>query len=143
MSPLADFFLPFLLPSAASHAFLLPSLLLAVARKPATCGDDRPDYITLTCGIDGEPRDPVTKQEFNRWVNRIMTYHLEPMKDDLTLCTEALYGKTGEPGKGLVNIRDWICKSAAVSGTIIGAIIAFSLGIVPALRWIGEVRHWW
>jgi hypothetical protein len=98
-----------------------------------------------TCGIEieGSGNTPVTKREFNRWVARVLRYHLVPMKSDMSLCKEALYGSPDHPNKGLINVRDWICRSAAVSGAIIGAIIAFALAIVPIVKWIGDVRGWW
>ena len=95
------------------------------------------------CGIDGKPEEPVTKHEFNVWVGRILRYHLSPMKEDLGLCKTALYGTPDDPGKGLVNIRDWLCRSAIVFGTIAGAVIAFVLSVIPFVHWIGDAKGWW
>ena len=102
------------------------------------------DYdIADGCGIDGKATDPVTKQEFNRWVARVLRYHLEPMKKDLALTKEALYGTEHDPGKGLVNTRDWICRGAIMAGTIAGGIMTLVATIVPIVHWIGDMRGWW
>lgn len=48
--------------------------------------------------------------------------------------SEALYDEK----KGLVNIRDWICRSAVVTGVIIGG----ALTSIPAIRWLCSILGW-
>lgn len=114
----------------------------------------------IYCGLDGKSTDPVTVHAFNRWVARVYRYHLEPIRADLSsvrddlapikathdqvqqdvkLCREALYGTPDNPRMGLVNMREWICRSAVVTGGFIAAIVS----AVPLIRWIGELFGWW
>lgn len=125
-------------------------------------GDDRRVYEDTECGIEGMSDDPITKREFNRWAARTFKSHLEPMKADLAATVamrvdmaqvrhelekhgDALYNKeTGiipalyDPKRGLVNMRDWICRSAVVTGVVIGGIFT----AVPFIRWMCAIMGW-
>jgi hypothetical protein len=73
----------------------------------------------------------------------VLKYHLSPMKSDLGMCKEALYGTAGDPGKGLVNLRFWIWKAAGLIGAIMGGAIAFAMAVFPVVHWWGHSKGWW